>query len=117
MGWSPAPSGFHFAAESSWKGHVATKTGHDSAPAGRWYHVAAVYSDKDVRIYLNGELKDHRSFDLNTGSTTPDKSLVIGALSYDSTISRFFAGKIDEVCIYDGALSGAEIKTLYERSP
>jgi len=117
MGWSPATSGFYFAAESSRKGHVAAKTGHDSAPAGSWYHVAAVYSDNDVRIYLDGELKDRRTFDLNTGSTTPDKNLVIGALSYDSTISRFFAGKIDEVCIYDGALSGAEIKALYERGP
>jgi len=115
MGWSSTTSAFGFAAESSWKGAVSTKTGHDSAPAGSWYHVAAVYSGTDVRIYLNGELKDRRTFDLDTGSTTPDKDLVIGALSYDSTISRFFAGKIDEVCIYDGALSGTQIKALYQR--
>jgi hypothetical protein len=79
--------------------------------------VAVVYSDRNIRIYLNGELKDRKKFNLYTGSTTPDKNLVIGALSYDSIIRGFFAGKIDEVCIYDGALSGAEIKALYERGP
>jgi MSHA biogenesis protein MshQ len=93
---------------------VAAKTGRNSAPVGNWYHVVGVYDDKDVRIYLNGELRGRRTFDLDTGSTTPDKNLMIGARSYESTIKSFFGGKIDEVRIYDGALSDAEIWSLYE---
>ncbi|MHC4692665.1 MAG: LamG-like jellyroll fold domain-containing protein [Planctomycetota bacterium] len=113
-GWSSLVSEFFFGAESSWKGSVAAKTGRNSAPVGNWYHVVGVYDDKDVRIYLNGELRGRRTFDLDTGSTTPDKNLMIGARSYESTIKSFFGGKIDEVRIYDGALSDAEIWSLYE---
>jgi hypothetical protein len=112
--WSSKISGFSFGVESSWKGYVLVQTGRNSAPVGSWYHVVGVYDDKDVRIYLNGELRGRRSFDLETGSTTPDKNLVIGAMSYESTIKAFFGGKIDEVRIYDGALSDAEIWSLYE---
>jgi len=112
--WNSKISGFSFGAESSWKGYVLAQTGLDSAPLGSWYHVVGVYDDEDVRIYLNGELRNRRTFDLETGSTTPDKNLVIGAMSYDSRIKYFFGGKIDEVRIYDGALSDAEVLTLYE---
>jgi hypothetical protein len=115
--WGSPSSEFGFAADCSRRGYISAGTGRDSAPAGRWHHVAAVYSDRDIRIYLNGELKNRTEFDLYTGSTTPDKNLVIGALSYDSIIRGFFAGKIDEVCIYDGALSVTEIKELYKRGP
>jgi hypothetical protein len=115
--WTSLTSEFFFGAESSWKGYVLTQTGRNSAPAGSWYHVTAVYADKDVRVYLNGELRDRRTFDLDTDSTTPDKNLVIGARSFDSTIDSFFGGKIDEVCIYDGALSDAEVWALYGNGP
>jgi len=112
--WSPKNSTFGFAVESSWKGAVSATTGLNSAPAGSWYHVAAVYADKDIKIYLNGELRENKTFDLSTSSTTPDKNLVIGARSYDSTITSFFGGKVDDVRIYDGALSDAEIWALCE---
>lgn len=111
--WSSSSSEFYFVVESSWKGSVGTLTGNSSAPAGNWYHVVGVYSDKEVRVYLNGEIRGRRTFDLDTGSTTPDKNLVIGAKSYDSNILSFFGGKIDELRIYDGALSDAEIWALY----
>jgi hypothetical protein len=112
--WSPRTMAFWFAPESSWKAATSVATGRDSAPAGTWHHVAGVYADRDIKIYLNGELRDNKTFELETGSTTPDKNLVIGARSYDSTIKSFFGGKIDDVRIYDGALSDAEIWTLYE---
>ena len=112
--WNSIISGFSFGGESSWKGYALTGTSRNSAPVGSWYHVVGVYDDEEVRIYLNGELRSRRTFDLETGSTTPDKNLVIGAKSYDSTIKAFFGGKIDEVRIYDGALSDAEIRSLYE---
>ncbi|MHC4087543.1 MAG: LamG-like jellyroll fold domain-containing protein [Planctomycetota bacterium] len=115
--WTSITSEFYFGLDSSWKGTMCTVTGKSSAPAGNWYHVAAVYDDEDVRIYLNGEFRGRRTFDLETGSTTPDKNLVIGARSYDSTIKSFFGGKIDEVRIYDGALSDAEIWALYGNDP
>jgi hypothetical protein len=112
--WSPKTMAFWFAPESSWKAATSVSTGRDSAPAGTWHHVAGVYADRDIKIYLNGELRDNKTFELETGSTTPDKNLVIGARSYDSTIKSFFGGKIDDVRIYDGALSDAEIWALYE---
>ena len=112
--WSPKVMAFWFAPEASWKAATSVSTGRDSAPAGSWHHVAGVYADKDIKIYLNGELRDNKTFALETGSTTPDKNLVIGARSYDSTITSYFGGKIDDVRIYDGALSDAEIWALCE---
>jgi hypothetical protein len=76
--------------------------------------VAAVYDKKDMKIYLNGELKDSSTFNYDTGSTAPDKNLAIGAKSLDSTIDDYFGGEIDDVRIYPYALNQAEITRLFE---
>jgi hypothetical protein len=112
--WIPSTSEYRFAASSSNRGAGVVKTGYGSAARGNWHHVAAVYANKDMQVYLNGVPFDRRTFDLNTGSTTPDNSLVMGARSYESKMDRYFRGKIDDVRVYDGALSDTQIWALYE---
>ena len=104
-----ASSKFSFLLESSFVKNVNLFTPENSAPAGSWYYVAAVYDNRDMKIYLNGELANSGTFNLDTGSTTPDKNLAIGARSYDSTITQYLNGEIDEVSIYNRALSAEEI--------
>jgi len=75
-----------------------------------WTHVTATYDNEQTKLYLNGFLVDETSSSID-GSGTGD--LVIGgALS----VSEFLDGWIDEVSIYDRALSGAEVLWLAEKT-
>jgi hypothetical protein len=72
-----------------------------------WNHIMVVYDNKRAHIYLNGVL-------VRTGLTSP-RSLVYaprGLGRYGSYGS--FLGSMDEVRIYNRALSAAEVRTLYE---
>jgi hypothetical protein len=108
-------SKFQLVIDKSCTASVAVGTADDSAPSGGWYHVTCLYDNKDMEIYLNGQFQDSRTFDLNTGGTTPDKNLAIGARSYDSTITAHFGGVIDDVRIYNRALTAEEIQQLYQQ--
>jgi parallel beta-helix repeat protein len=115
LGWRP--SQFTFDTEKSYVKGVLAWTGDNSAPAGDWYHVTAVYNRKELEIYLDGRLKDTAYFGYDTGTTEPDKNLTIGARSYDDTITHYLGGDIDEVMIFDRALSAKEIENIYQGRP
>jgi gliding motility-associated-like protein len=87
----------------------------DAIQNNTWNQVAMV-SDalKDsIAIYINGQLAKKVKSDF-TGNTTTNDWLSFGAY-YDDLLSifHFFSGKIDDVLIYDRALSDEEIKKLY----
>ena len=86
-----------------------------NASAGSWHHVTAVYSNKSMKIYLNGQLKGSGTFGGDAGTTTTNYGLAIGA--YYEAIGQwdFFDGILDDVRIYNRALSDAEIMTIYAR--
>lgn len=71
----------------------------------RWYHVAGVFDGTSMYVYINGELMQC----VNATAITPSAtSLYIG----ESPLSgRFFAGKIDEVRIWNIARSQTDLKT------
>jgi formylglycine-generating enzyme required for sulfatase activity len=80
--------------------------------AGQWYHVVSSYDLHQRKIYVNGSLvaSDSSTFALITNSLP----LEIGrkpVYGYDS-----FKGKIDDVRIYNRALSDSEILQLYNAS-
>ena len=80
--------------------------------ADAWYHIAFVY-DKDTQntaIYLNGEELPLAEQDVPT-SRKVDTSLHIGSYT---TSSYFFNGTIDEVRIYNRALSAEEIRAHFK---
>ena len=111
--WSYPLSRFAFSASKFYYGSTDIRTDDNSAPAGDWYHVAAVYDNKDMKIYLNGTLQRSGTFTYDTGSTTPDKNLAIGVRSYDSAMTAYFDGLIDDVWVYNKALSEDEVEQLY----
>lgn len=84
----------------------------NTVPPGSWYHVAAVYDNGDMKLYLNGQLADTGTFTDDTGTTTPDGDLCIGARAYDGIRDGYFNGSIDDVRIYNNALSQAEVAAL-----
>lgn len=85
--------------------------------ANDWYHVAGVFDEdaadgKPMKLYINGALSNHATYTLRPASTT--EPLGVGCIIRGSTSNtgQFFDGLIDELKIYDYALSEDEI--VYE---
>jgi hypothetical protein len=79
----------------------------------KWYHIVFAYNHTNIYGYLNGEIK----FTKNMCSPfyTDFSSVTIGG-GYDlRTPSRLWDGKIDEVRIFNRALSAEVIKVHYEQ--
>ena len=86
---------------------VTTKT--VPMPLNEWHHLAFVYNDTEDKMYLyyDGELKETVTVTLSLPFQTGVK-LDIGA-DFEGT-ANFFKGLIDEVRIYDYALSPGTIE-------
>ncbi len=88
---------------SSW-GAPQYATSNFSINDGNWHHIAFVLDSQIGKVYVNGVLKDSRPFSPNT---TPGQSKIGSRLD---GATEFFNGLIDEVAIYNGALSAEEIQ-------
>ena len=74
--------------------------------ANTWTHLAATYDGTTMRLYVNGAQVTSQP---QTGSiATSGNPLQIGG---DSIYGQYFAGMIDEVRVYNQALTAAEIQT------
>jgi hypothetical protein len=73
-----------------------------------WHHVAAVINAEGNHLYLDGKLLVTAKPPTRFGSAA---ALIIGA--NDNGPQRFFDGLIDEVMVFDRALSVNEIRGLY----
>jgi len=80
---------------------------------GEWYHLAATYDGSNLNFYLNGNLIS--TLYSVSGSIIPSSnSLMVGKdPSNPSATIRFFKGRIDEVAVYNRALTEEEIRGLY----
>lgn len=80
--------------------------------ANTWYHVVCVYSPGNVKTYLNGTLLDDYSF--TQGYMDANNYFYIGMHNYDAGYGsrRFFKGVIDEIRIWNKALSVTEVANL-----
>ncbi|MHC4629202.1 MAG: LamG domain-containing protein [Planctomycetota bacterium] len=77
---------------------------------GSWIHVAATFDSSTVKLYYNG-VEDASA--VRVGSIPASTSaLRIGAVATGGTVTQNFMGLMDEVYIYDRALSVDEINTL-----
>ncbi len=87
---------------SSWHGVGSN----DRMYSDHWYHIAGTFDGTSWKIYIDGEVNGVTNDEvaLSTGG-----ALEIGRY-YHSTPRQYFDGLIDEVKIYNRALSGEEIK-------
>jgi prepilin-type N-terminal cleavage/methylation domain-containing protein len=88
-----------------------TPAGYQSSGAGtivlnQWYLTAVTWDGANVKLYINGVLNNTVAA---TGTGLASSSLLIGAES----AARQFVGSIDDVRIYNRALSSTEIAALY----
>ena len=75
-----------------------------------WYHIVGFWDSANVMIYLNGDLKGIQPNTLSGVITSDSYPLRIG---YDSRAGWHFDGTIDDVRIYNRALSAEEIEQMY----
>ncbi len=98
----------------SWRGRIGggwaggmCETASDIVPADQWTHVAVVGDGTNFRIYVNGALSQESAFQTTDGSNA---TYYIGG---DPTwIGESYSGIIDDVRIYNVALSAEEIEAL-----
>ncbi|MEK8020685.1 MAG: LamG-like jellyroll fold domain-containing protein, partial [Candidatus Parabeggiatoa sp.] len=98
---------FHNSDRNRWIGCVALEV--NLVPMVT-YHVAAISENNVAKIYLDGKLIKTCTNMLGIPSSI-NSYIVIGFHSQFS--GYFFNGKIDDVAIYNRALSESEIQTLY----
>ena len=80
---------------------------------GKWVFITLWFKGGDEwRIYMDGQLKAHSACVVSTIPTTGTKNIRIGG-----TYTRTFDGSIEEVSIYNRALSAEEIWELMHTRP
>jgi hypothetical protein len=79
-----------------------------------WYYLTAVFDKDSLEIYLNGELKKATPKTLVSAPGINNFDLLLGSMTCNSfSDCNYFKGTIDEVKIYNYALTASEIKTNY----
>lgn len=73
-----------------------------------WLHVVATYDGNTIKLYINGQLDSSKADQFEIA--TNDLALAFGA---ESDGYRAYSGSLDDVAIYDRALSAEEVQALY----
>lgn len=85
----------------------------DSINDGVWHSVTHVNDGSTVKIYVDGQIADTESYP--PGPATSDESILTEKELHKPAAQhgmRFYKGDIDEVRIYNWALSAREVKAL-----
>ncbi len=85
-------------------------------PIKQWVHIAASYDGNKQKIFINGELEQTRSIAFSPFIPSEPEDMTIGAGFSDETLDNMRDGMIDELHIYNRALSESEIKELYQKT-
>jgi cysteine-rich repeat protein len=83
-----------------------------------WHHVAGTYDGTDLKIYIDGALVATKNYPGLTPDTTAD-ALYIGGYMPGTTgpAYTYFNDSVDEMRIYNRALSAAEVMANYTGLP
>lgn len=79
-----------------------------------WQHICVTYDGSELRIYYNGTLEAHQKIEKSIQHT--DRYLSIGN-GYDGSNHFPWNGKIDDVLIFNKALSEDDVMQLYTEKP
>lgn len=91
-----------------WLDSPATSTYND----GAWHHVVGTYDGNTSRLYVDGNLSTSSARGAENPSSATS-SLEIGGSVQVPACGSGFVGEIDDVRIYQRALSASEVSTLY----
>ncbi|MEC7416377.1 MAG: LamG-like jellyroll fold domain-containing protein, partial [Candidatus Thermoplasmatota archaeon] len=82
-------------------------------PENTWKLLTATYDKSSIKLYIDGELDNSCNYS-NSISDTSNKQ-IIGASDHnnDGNYDDFFDGTLDEVTIWDDALTSSDIEKIY----
>jgi hypothetical protein len=87
-----------------------TFTGNKALPDNDFGHVAVTYDGAEMKIYVNGEFDSRQDRGpQNTDTVTP---VLIGARFTNNAPSDFFSGVLDEVALFNVALTEEQIRDV-----
>lgn len=92
-------------------GSPTTVISNTVAAAGNWYFVAGVKTSTQISIYVNGNLENTTA--LGAFTDTNSKDLLIGGKNTADQGGAYLNGLVDEVELFNRALSPAEILAIY----
>jgi hypothetical protein len=87
-------------------------TGQTTLSPNTWYHVVGTYDGQCMKVFVNG-VEDGKLEIVKTITPHSSSNLYIGCSFYGNYI-EFWKGQIDEVAIYNRALTPTEILQHYE---
>ncbi len=96
------------AAFNNWNTHLSAG---QATPLNEWHHFATVFNGSTIKFYYDGALLGSQNMVMTIA--TDNRALTIGADV--PGILEIFNGKIDDVCIYNRALTDADITELYNQ--
>ncbi|MBU6157393.1 MAG: T9SS type A sorting domain-containing protein [Bacteroidetes bacterium] len=83
-----------------------------NAESSKWFHTAAVLNNGKISIYINGVL--YSEYAVGFSSLLSNNSpLLIGTRDPANNLIGYLKGKLDDIAIWNRALSEQEIKNLY----
>jgi hypothetical protein len=118
-----SPRSYSFYTQSAGTLHFSTTSGgahvgsssSTQVPLNEWAHVAAVFVDGGHIYYINGEEAGTGGGGATLPGTADTATVVIGRTQEGAT--RSFLGLIDDVRIYNRALTRDEIKQIMQGNP
>ncbi|MFW5895235.1 MAG: LamG domain-containing protein [archaeon] len=104
---------FHFTKLNDSGDNYTTSVSLDKFPTGTWVHVVGTFNktDNEIKLYVDGNLEDTTSTS-GTFSTTSD-NISINKQSQGGWNDNEIDANIDEIGIWDRALSSSEVSELY----
>jgi hypothetical protein len=106
------PSGAgHFVMSTSEAGWYSSVAGfHFPLKIGQWHQVTATYDGRNARVYIDGE-EEGMSGDMAGGLSVVSNPIRLGHKSASNI--EFAQANIDELQLYDRALTGDQVAKLY----
>ncbi len=94
-------------------GSYTTAVGGPAIDDGDWHQLVGVYNNGVTSIYVDGSLAGTGS----AGYSNNSADFMVGGIFNSSGIpTNLFQGYVDDVGVYDNALTGGEVKTLYNNT-
>jgi hypothetical protein len=104
----------NFSASNSTRSGWYVVTSTTAVTAGKWYHIAGSYDGASFRVYVNGTLEATTPYSGGIGYPVAADARIACQTLMGGTVRLFNQGKIDELRLYNYALSGDSIKAHYE---
>jgi len=106
----------HFGVDDKYRQSEVKADISSNYPVNEWAHVVAVRDrdEKMLSVYLNGVLVGSKEDNTNKDISSPDLPLLIGNNEY---LNYHLDGQLDDVQLYNYAMSADEIKDMAGASP